>query len=114
MVCHTFFHAVCHCTGDVFLCLVPVKNTAVQEDFSLLFKFLQILLCDATSHNVRATEGVACHLLCNLHNLLLIDNTSVGHFKHFFKKWVGIFHLVGVLFALQEVVKELHRTGTIH
>ena len=114
MVCRCFIHAVGHSARHVFLSFVPVKNTAVEEDFSLFFKLFEILLCNATSHDVCATKGISRHLLSNLHDLLLIDNTSIGDFKDFLEERVGIFNLFGILFAPQKVVKELHRAGTIH
>ena len=114
VVCNLFADAVCHRAGDVFARLVAIKLSAVQEDVALLFEHGEFLLCDSTSHDVRAAETESRNLLRDLHNLLLIHDTSVGVFKDVFEQRVCVLHLIGVTLAFKEQVDKLHRTGTIH
>ena len=114
VVCNLFADAVCHCAGDVFARLVAVEFTAVQEDIALLFENGKFLLCDSTSHDVRATETEARDLLRDLHDLFLIHDTAVGVFKDVFKKRMRVLHLIGMTFTFQKQVDKLHGTGTVH
>ena len=53
-------------------------NSAIHKEFALLGHLISILFTHGTTQQISTTQGIAAHLLSDLHHLLLIENNAVG------------------------------------
>ena len=89
---------------------------AIAERGSELRQFVGILLTHCLAQNIGLAEREVRHLLSGRHNLLLIDDETVGDVKDlrqwFFKRWVDRHILLKLVLALRVVCVRLNTHGT--
>ena len=71
------------------------------------------LLSHSLTQSIRLTAGKATDCLRDIHELLLIDQYTIGLFQLILHGWVWIGNRLSTVLASDERVDELHRTGTI-
>ena len=71
----------------------------MEERLLLLGDVLGLLLAHGPAHHIRLPQRVARQLLKNLHDLLLIDNTSVRNGQNGLQRRVLVRHQLRVVFA---------------
>ena len=71
-LCRGFRDAVGHAAPDI------PRRVAVEERFPLPLHVFGLLLGHGAAHHIRLSQRIACQLLKNLDDLLLIDDAAVG------------------------------------
>ena len=62
----------------VHTALNPFRLAAVDKVLALLFHDRRLFLTHGAAHQIAASHGVSGQITHNLHNLLLVHDTSIG------------------------------------
>ena len=94
---------------------VPPCGGPFDEHGFLLGHFGSLLFAHRSPQQIGATERVACHLLRDLHDLLLIDNDTPRLSQDAFERRVRVVDLLPPVLAVDEVLVHLraHRSRPI-
>ena len=104
-------HRLGHAPGDTAVdFLFPV---AVNEGLPLGVNDLLLFLGNCPADVVRLTHGVAAQSPENLNDLLLIDDTAVGHLQNWLQKGRFVSHFPGVELIFNELGNGFHRAGAV-
>ena len=90
---------------------IPV---AVDEFLSFLCHHVGFFLTHGTADKVASAKAVARQVTHDLHNLLLINDTTVGVIQDRLQFFMGILHIAAGIFPFDIFGDKVHRAGTIH
>ena len=88
-------------------------GVSVHEVAALLFHDLLLLFAHRAAHQVASAQGVAAQIADDLHNLLLINYTSVCGLQDGLKFRTGVTHLTQVIFALDVLRDKIHGARSV-
>ena len=99
---------------DLLLWEVAFKR-AFDKSLALLRHLLGLLLAHRAAEQVGVAQRVACEPVCDLHDLLLVDDDAVGFCQDFFQLGQIVDDLLTSVLAVDEVIDHsaLDRSGTI-
>ncbi len=80
------------------------RGSAVHEHLALLGHLLGFLLSHGASKNIGTAQRVSRQRLSDLHDLLLVENDSVGGLEYLRQIRVQVFHCCASLLAVDEIV----------
>ena len=106
-VCGLLIDSVCHASFDAAALVTVHKALALRINDILLF------LTHRTPDVVRLSHRVAGKLLHDLHNLFLINDTTVCRLEDRLEFRCHISNRVTVIFSLNVIRDKIHRTRTV-
>ena len=88
-------------------------RVSVHEGLALPFHDMHFFLGHRTAENIRAAVGITGQRADDLHDLLLVDNASVGGLEDRFLLRTFIVHEVRIIFSLDIIRDKIHRTRPV-
>ena len=98
--------------GGLAIDIIGFLGTGNEDVFLGVHYFLD-LFTHRPAKDIGTPKGITGNDLGGLHNLLLINEDTVGFLHQFFEKRMGHLYGLGILFALDELINELHGAGSI-
>ena len=92
---------------------VAFLGRAADEPLALLGHLRGLFLAHGAAQDVGLPERVSGHDLGDLHHLFLVDDDAVGLLEHRLQLRQRVLHRPAARLGLDELVDELHRSGTI-
>ena len=107
--------AIGHTTRNLsnFACDVIFNLSTVNENLTILFDDILLFLTHCTTNFISATKRISSKLLNYLHNLLLVNDTSVGWSKNRLKLRTVVGNLLTRVLTLNVIWNEIHRAWTV-
>ena len=96
-------HALCN----------AVRFGAGKEVFALFFHHVPFFLCHRAPHQVGGAVGIARHFAADLHHLLLIDHTAVGHGQNILHLFARIGRLLRVVAVVDIGINRIGGAGPV-
>ena len=90
-----------------------VLGAAGNEMPALLFHDISFFLAHGAAHQIRLTVAVARQLTTDLHDLLLIDDTTIGNAEDRLQQRGFVPHLTGILLVAAVLRNGVHRPRTV-
>ena len=106
-VCRLLVHAVRHAAGDTALRVAVDKGRPLRVDDGVLF------LAHGAAYHVGLSEREAREAAEYLDDLLLIDDTAVGHLQDGLEQRVLIAYALRVSGTFEKAGNGVHRTGAV-
>ena len=104
---HTAAHTALH--HDIAV----VVGESADKDLALALHDVMLLFAHGAAHDVRSAEAVAGKLAEDLHDLLLIDDATVGHLEDALQARMLVANVLGMMAAVDIGGNAVHRTRTI-
>ena len=101
-VCHFFTDAFGNTSGYIFFSISEGKV------LSFLLHHIGFLLTHGTANQIGTTHGIAAQIPYNLHNLLLIHNTTVGRCQNRFQFRTLVGNGIRIIFPFDVLRNEIH------
>ena len=93
--------------------IAAVVGKSVDENFSLALHYVVLFLAHGAADDVRSAEAVACELAEYLHDLLLINDATVGHVEDAFEARMLVADVRWVVPAVDIGRDAVHRSRTV-
>ena len=107
LICDFLINSVLNTSRNTF------RFISVNKSLSLFFHDLQFLLGHGTAEKVTSSQGKSGKALYNLHNLLLVHNTSVGGLQNWLQLRTVVVDGVRTVFATDVLGDKVHRSRAV-
>ena len=114
---HIIVDLVCHCLRDAVFdaasALLARLGASMDKMFALGLHDLELFLAHSAAHIVGLAEAEACQLTADLHDLLLINDDTVGHI-HDVGHLRGLVNDLGRVLSVAQIRWDgVHRAGAV-
>ena len=106
-VCSLFINAICHAA------LNATRFVSIHKALPFGINDILLFLTHGTADIICLSHRIAGKFLHDLHNLLLIDDTSVGRFKDRLQLRCHIGNRILIILSLDIVWDKIHRTRPV-
>ena len=98
--------------GGLAIDIIGFLGTGNEDVFLGVHHFLD-LFTHRPAKDIGAPKGITGDDLGGLHDLLLINEDTIGFLHQFLQKGMGYLDGLGILFTLDELIDKLHGSGSI-
>ena len=112
-------HLIINLIGNLFTDSVcntsrnPFRLISIYKVLALFLHHIALFLGHRTAHQVASSKCIPSQIPHNLHNLLLIHNTSIRRFQNRFQLWTIIGDRIHIIFPFDILWDKIHRSRTI-
>ena len=106
-ICRCLINSICN-TAWNSLCFISVNKV-----LALLFHDRGLLFGHCTAHQVASAQSITCQVTNDLHNLFLINDTSIGWLKNLFHLFTFIMYAFLMILSLNVSWNKVHWSRSI-
>ena len=106
-ICHPFIDSPCNTSRHIQIFV------SIDKVFPLLCHHIRFFLGHGTAHQIASSQVITSQLHNNLHDLFLVNNTTIGRRQNFFQLRTIIDDGCLILFSFNIFGNKIHRARTI-